>query len=79
VTACFQPDLFAAPGRREPVPAHENGWFFAIYRGAICWIGLAQRAPFRGRERHLCPRTGRFAFGDTRDEAVSNLREVVGA
>lgn len=81
-----QPDLFDQPSAGSPAdrmiargPIREGRWHMAIYRGAICWIGLAQLWPFRGRERLLCPRTGRFAFGETREEALSNLREAVAA
>ena len=75
-----QLSLFEArPPLREPVPASENGWYFAVYRGAVCWSGLAQRAPFRGAARLRCPRTGRFGLGDTRDTALADLRQAVAA
>jgi hypothetical protein len=53
-----------------------TGWHVAIYRSRICWIALARRTPFPRGELMPGP-GGRFAFGQSRDEALANLRDEV--
>ncbi len=54
-------------------------WYFAIYRGRVCWIGLARRTPFPPGCNLLGPEGGRFAFGESREECVAELRAAVAA
>lgn len=52
-------------------------WHFAVYRLRTCWIALARRTPFPHGFRLLGAAGGKFAFGQTREEALAGLREAV--
>jgi hypothetical protein len=54
-----------------------TGWHFTVYRARVCWIALARRSPFPRGFRVLGPEGGRFAFGQSRDEALAALREAL--
>ncbi len=55
------------------------GWHVAVYRARVCWIALARRTPFPKGCFLLGADGGRFAFGQTRDEALANLRDECAA
>ena len=48
-------------------------WHFAVYRTRCCWIALANPFP----NGQLLANGGRFAFGQSRSEAMSNLHTEV--
>ncbi len=54
-------------------------WHIAVYRARICWIALARRTPFPRGFYVLGDGGGRFAFGQTRDEAMAALNERLAA
>lgn len=55
-----------------------NGWHTAVYKARVVWIALARRTPFPRGCFLLGPEGGKFAFGQTRDEAMENLRAEIG-
>ena len=55
------------------------GWHTVVYRARICWIALARRTPFPRGEMLLGPDGGKFAFGQSRAEALANLLDQCGA
>ena len=54
-------------------------WHTTVYRGRICWIALARRTPFPRGIQLLGPDGGKFVFGQTREEAMANLRVAIEA
>jgi hypothetical protein len=55
-----------------------NGWHVKVYRASVCWIALGRRTPFPPKCKLMGP-DGRFALGETAEEALARLREAIGA
>lgn len=53
-------------------------WHIVAYKSRVCWIALARRTPFPRGCCLLGPDGGKFAFGQSSDEALANLRAEIG-